>query len=151
MELKIDTKEKYQLLTPAGTTISAIIAAEIETICNKCLESPLKNMVLNLENVTDIDPTACQILTDLQQAFYDKSASFVMCCLSSKLETAFDELTASGVQPEDENGNPLSREDLSSPSGVKIIWLPKRFGEFSIEILEENSLNEFMIEAFSKS
>jgi anti-anti-sigma regulatory factor len=72
--------------------MTAIIAAEIETICNKCLESPLKNMVLNLENVIDIDPHACEILTDLQQAFYDKSASFVMCCLSPKLETAFDEL-----------------------------------------------------------
>ena len=92
MELKIDTKEKYQLLTPAGATITAIIAAEIVTVCNKCLESPLKNMVLNLENVEEIAPDACQILTDLQQAFYDKSASFVMCCLSSKLETAFDEL-----------------------------------------------------------
>ena len=92
MELKIDTKEKYQLLTPAGTSSTAIIAAEIETICNKCLESPLKNMVLNLENVTDIDPTACQVLTDLQQAFYDKSASFVICCLSPKIENAFDEL-----------------------------------------------------------
>ena len=92
MELKIDTKEKYQLLTPAGTTITAIIAAEIVTVCNKCLESPLKNMVLNLENVEEILPDACQTLTDLQQAFYDKSASFVMCCLSSKLETAFDEL-----------------------------------------------------------
>ena len=93
MELKIDTKEKYQLLTPAGATITAIIAAEIVTVCNKCLESPLKNMVLNLENVEEIAPDACQTLTDLQQAFYDKSASFVMCCLSSKLETAFDELS----------------------------------------------------------
>jgi len=92
MELKIDTKEKYQLLTPAGATITAIIAAEIVTVCNKCLESPLKNMVLNLENVEEIAPDACQTLTDLQQAFYDKSASFVMFCLSSKLETAFDEL-----------------------------------------------------------
>ena len=92
MELKVDTKEKYQLLTPAGATITAIIAAEIVTVCNKCLESPLKNMVLNLENVEEIAPDACQTLTDLQQAFYDKSASFVMCCLSSKLETAFDEL-----------------------------------------------------------
>ena len=92
MELKIDTKEKYQLLTPAGATITAIIAAEIVTVCNKCLESPLKNMVLNIENVEEIAPDACQTLTDLQQAFYDKSASFVMCCLSPKLETAFDEL-----------------------------------------------------------
>jgi anti-anti-sigma factor len=92
MELKIDTKEKYQLLTPAGTSISAIIAAEIVTICNKCLESAQKNMVLNLEKVTDIEIGACQTLTDLQQAFYDKSASFVMCCLSEKLEAAFDAL-----------------------------------------------------------
>ena len=92
MELKIDTKEKYQLLTPAGTTITAIIAAEIVTVCNKCLESPLKNMVLNLENVEEIVPDACQTLTDLQQAFYDKSASFVMCCLSDKLEDSFDDL-----------------------------------------------------------
>jgi anti-anti-sigma factor len=92
MELKIDTKEKYQLLTPAGASITAIIAAEIVTICNKCLESTQKNMVLNLENVEEIAPDACQILTDLQQAFYDKSASFVMCCLSSNIENAFDSL-----------------------------------------------------------
>ena len=92
MELKIDTKEKYQLLTPAGATMTANIAAEIVTICNKCLESAQKNMVLNLENVEEIAPDACQILTDLQQAFYDKSASFVICCLSTKLEDRFDSL-----------------------------------------------------------
>ncbi len=92
MELKIDTKEKYQLITPAGASITANIAAEIVAICNKCLESAQKNMVLNLENVKEIAPDACQILTDLQQAFYDKSASFVMCCLSSNIENAFDSL-----------------------------------------------------------
>ena len=92
MELKIDTKEKYQLLTPAGASMTANIAAEIVTICNKCLESAQKNMVLNLENVKEIAPDACQILTDLQQAFYDKSASFVMCCLISNIENAFDSL-----------------------------------------------------------
>jgi len=92
MELKIDTKEKYQLLTPAGASITANIAAEIVTICNKCLESAQKNMVLNLENVKEIAPDACQILTDLQQAFYDKSASFVMCFLSANIENAFDSL-----------------------------------------------------------
>ncbi len=92
MELKIDTKEKFQLLTPAGTIITANIAAEIVVLCNNCLESPLKNMVLNLENVKDIEPDACQTLTDLQQAFYDKSASFVICCLSKKIEDCFDEL-----------------------------------------------------------
>ncbi|MEL1255833.1 VOC family protein [Flavobacterium sp. DGU38] len=71
------------------------------------------------------------------------------CYSTPDIEAAFDELTASGVQPEDENGKPLSRKSLNSPSGVRIIWLPKRFGEFSIEILEEAGLQQFMTEAFS--
>lgn len=73
------------------------------------------------------------------------------CYSTPDIEAAFDELINSGVQPEDENGNALSRESLNSPSGVKIIWLPKRFGEFSIEILEETGLQQFMNEAFSAS
>lgn len=70
------------------------------------------------------------------------------CYATPNIETAFDELLAKGVQPEDENGNAISRENLNSPSGVKIIWLPKRFGEFSIEILEEEGLQQFMKEVF---
>lgn len=73
------------------------------------------------------------------------------CYSTPNIETAFDELLARGVQPENENGNPVSRENLNSPSGVRIIWLPKRFGEFSIEILEEEGLVQFMNEAFSGS
>ncbi|MCC9018299.1 VOC family protein [Flavobacterium lipolyticum] len=73
------------------------------------------------------------------------------CYSTPDIEAAFDELVQSGVQPEDENGNPLSRESLNTPSGVRIIWLPKRFGEFSIEILEESGLQQFMNEAFSAS
>lgn len=71
------------------------------------------------------------------------------CYSTPDIEAAFDELISSGVQPEDENGNPLSRESLNSPSGVRIIWLPKRFGEFSIEILEEEGLQQFIKEAFT--
>ncbi|WP_017497248.1 VOC family protein [Flavobacterium sp. WG21] len=73
------------------------------------------------------------------------------CYSTPDIEAAFDELVNSGVQPEDENGNALSRESLNTPSGVRIIWLPKRFGEFSIEILEEKGLQQFMNDAFSAS
>ncbi|MFC0778618.1 VOC family protein [Flavobacterium sp. HJSW_4] len=70
------------------------------------------------------------------------------CYSTPDIEKAFDELRANGLQPEDENGKPIVKEDLNSPSGVRIIWLPKRFGEFSIEILEDQSLKEFMQKAF---
>lgn len=71
------------------------------------------------------------------------------CYTTPDIEVAYAELVAKGVQPEDENGAPLALEDLQSPSGTRIIWLPKRFGHFSIEILEEQGLEAFMVAAFA--
>ncbi|MGU9825825.1 MULTISPECIES: VOC family protein [unclassified Pseudomonas] len=71
------------------------------------------------------------------------------CYTTPDIEVAYAELVAKGVQPEDENGRPLALEDLQSPSGTRIIWLPKRFGHFSIEILEEKGLQAFMLAAFA--
>ncbi|KAF6687594.1 VOC family protein [Pseudomonas sp. EKM23D] len=71
------------------------------------------------------------------------------CYTTPDIEVAYTELVAKGVQPEDENGQPLALEDLQSPSGTRIIWLPKRFGHFSIEILEEQGLEAFMVAAFA--
>ncbi|GAA0257987.1 VOC family protein [Pseudomonas rhodesiae] len=71
------------------------------------------------------------------------------CYTTPDIEVAYAELVAKGVQPEDENGQPLTLEDLQSPAGTRIIWLPKRFGHFSIEILEEQGLEAFMVAAFA--
>jgi methylmalonyl-CoA/ethylmalonyl-CoA epimerase len=72
------------------------------------------------------------------------------CYSTPDIEAAYDELLASGVQPEDENGRPLARSDLLTPSGARIIWLPKRFGHFSIEILEADGLEKFMRDVFAE-
>ncbi|OYP97563.1 methylmalonyl-CoA epimerase [Pseudomonas mandelii] len=71
------------------------------------------------------------------------------CYSTPDIEKAYDELIAAGVQPEDENGKPLARANLQSPSGTRIIWLPKRFGHFSIEILEDTALEAFIEDAFA--
>lgn len=71
------------------------------------------------------------------------------CYTTPDIEAAYDELIAAGVQPENENGKPLARDDLQSPSGARILWLPKRFGLFSIELLEASGLDRFMAEAFA--
>ena len=70
------------------------------------------------------------------------------CYSTPDIEKAYDELIIAGVQPENENGAPLTRENLQSPSGTRIIWLPKRFGHFSIEILEDEALEAFIEAAF---
>lgn len=72
------------------------------------------------------------------------------CYSTPDIEKAYDELIAAGVQPEDENGQPLARSNLQTPSGGRIIWLPKRFGHFSVEILEERTLEAFIEAAFTE-
>lgn len=71
------------------------------------------------------------------------------CYSTPDIEVAYDELIEAGVQPENENGKPLSRDNLQSPSGTRILWLPKRFGHFSIELLEEKELEAFIQAAFA--
>lgn len=71
------------------------------------------------------------------------------CYSTPDIEAAYDELVASGVQPENENGDSLSRDNLQSPSGVRTIWLPKRIGHFSIELIEEEELEKFINNAFA--
>ncbi|MDN3525306.1 VOC family protein [Halomonas sabkhae] len=70
------------------------------------------------------------------------------CYSTPDIDAAYDELIAAGVQPEDEHGQPIKRDDLSSPAGSRILWLPKRFGHFSIEILESEALEAFIDSAF---
>lgn len=53
------------------------------------------------------------------------------------MKKCYDELVAVGVQPEDIDGRPLSADRLVMQTGTRTIWLPKTFGDFSIEILEE--------------
>jgi len=66
------------------------------------------------------------------------------CFTSSNIQTCFHKLVAAGVQPENENGEPLTIEALNSPAGIPIIWLPKVFGDLSLEILEEKAMAERM-------
>lgn len=70
------------------------------------------------------------------------------CYTTPNIEAAYDAFVARGVQPEDENGNPLAKNSLGSPSGARILWLPKKFGSFSIELLEESELNKFIQDIF---
>lgn len=59
-------------------------------------------------------------------------------CLSTpNLAAAHQELAERGVQAVDENDQPISPDELTSPLGPSILWLPREVGDLSIEILEE--------------
>lgn len=92
MEVKIDTKEKFTVVTPILPDLSANIAAELANTCTLQLQKPVKNLVLNLRSVLTIEEKAAETLALLQQSFYENSASFVICNLQSPVEETLDKL-----------------------------------------------------------
>ncbi len=90
MEVKIDTKEKFTVVTPVTPAISANIAANLVETCSQFLGKQVKNIVLNLEPVTEIEPEAAKTFAMLQQNFYENSASFVLCNLKEPVEAIFE-------------------------------------------------------------
>lgn len=92
MEVKIDTKEKFTVVTPIIAELSDNIAAEWVETCKAQLLKEVKNVILNLENVSVISFSAAKNLVELQQLFYETSASFVICGLQTRVEKTLDEM-----------------------------------------------------------
>ena len=92
LNVKIDTKEKFTVLTLETADISANMSASLMEQCNLVLNSPQKNLVLNLENVQSMEAEVVNALTETQQSFYENSASFVICGIKEKLETYLEQM-----------------------------------------------------------
>ena len=90
MIFKIDTKEKFTVITPLQFHLSDNLTAELNQTATNCLQSDIKNVVLSLKNVVSLDEAAATNLMTLQQSFYESNTSFVICemqpAVSEKLE-----------------------------------------------------------------
>lgn len=92
MEVKIDTKEKFSVLTPLLPDLTVNIAAVLEELCLKQLEQPVKNVVLQMSQVENMEAEAATKLAELQQQFYENSSSFVICSVGKNVEALFESL-----------------------------------------------------------
>ena len=90
MHYKIDTKEKFAVLSLLDPILSSNLVPELnDLIKNLGLTSP-KNLVLNLGAVKDWDLSIMALLAQHQEVFYDNNTSFVLCSLSDELQNALD-------------------------------------------------------------
>ncbi|MBW7951810.1 MAG: STAS domain-containing protein, partial [Chitinophagaceae bacterium] len=62
------------------------VADEISAICLPYLTQSVKNIILHVESVKNIDEEAGNNLVKLQQTFYENNGSFVVCCLQKNVE-----------------------------------------------------------------
>ncbi len=91
MNVKTDTKEKFHAITVLESTLSGNMTDRMADSLIPYLENEIKSVVLKLGQVDHIDVTAAEKLVQLQQRFYESSASFVVCEMKKEVEAFLDE------------------------------------------------------------
>lgn len=85
MEVKIETKERFRVVSVATEHLTATMAEELSQKLIPYLQPNVKtsetpgNIVLKMTAVSSLDPAAAQPLLNLQQQFYERHQSFVIC------------------------------------------------------------------------
>ncbi|MEI9943154.1 MAG: STAS domain-containing protein [Chitinophagaceae bacterium] len=91
MEVKIDTKERFHVITLPGPALSATLTDEMASCLVPYLQNDVKNLVLTLKDIQIVDYAAGEKLVEVQQLFYESSASFVICEMQKPVEEFLDQ------------------------------------------------------------
>jgi anti-anti-sigma factor len=92
MNVKIDTKEKFSVITPVEPEIPANLTEELEALLRQYLAREVPHLVLNLQAVQELNEAVANKIADIQQEFYENNASFVVCGLQEPVEALFEKL-----------------------------------------------------------
>jgi len=90
MKVKTDTKEKFHVITVQESSMSADMAAKLSDLLLPYLQNDVKNVILNLKELQSLDEIAAEKLVKLQQNFYEKNSSFVVCEIPGPVEDFLD-------------------------------------------------------------
>jgi len=116
MEVKINTKEKFHVITLPEGSLSATMTEELADRLLAYLQNDVKNIVLVLKDIQTIDNAAAEKIVYVQQKFYENNASCVVCELQKPVETFLDELSLleiMNVTPsESEAGDIVQMEEI---------------------------------------
>jgi anti-anti-sigma regulatory factor len=86
MQVKIDTREKFHAITILEPVLAANMTEDLEKSLLPILEKDVKNVVLILKDIPEVQDAAATGLVKIQQTFYDSGASFVICELTPAVE-----------------------------------------------------------------
>ncbi|MBI1342193.1 MAG: STAS domain-containing protein [Terrimonas sp.] len=86
MNVKIDTKEKFHVITLPGPQIPATMTEELSNSLLSYLQNDVKNVVLKLNEIAGMDILVAETLVKVQQRFYEKNASFIICEINPDLD-----------------------------------------------------------------
>jgi anti-anti-sigma factor len=90
MNVKIDTKEKFHVITLQEELLAANMTEELSQCLLNLLQKDVKNVILNCRDIQNVDDAAAESIVKLQQQFYEQNSSFVICELKPHLEEMLD-------------------------------------------------------------
>ena len=97
MNVKIDTKEKFTVITPKESDISANMTDQLADMLLPYLDNDIPHIILNMRHVNNVVDEATEKIAGLQQQFYEKNVSFIVCELQNNVESLFDRKELSGT------------------------------------------------------
>ncbi len=92
MNVKIDTKEKFSVITPVELEIAANMTEALQEMLELYLKKDIPHLVLNMSMVDTLSAEAAAMIASEQQNFYEHNASFVVCELKEETENFLDKL-----------------------------------------------------------
>jgi anti-anti-sigma factor len=91
MQFKFDTSEKFHAIQIKEPVLSANMTEDLDACLMPLMQQEVKNVVLNLQDIQNMDNAAGERLVQLQQRFYEQNGSFVICGLQKQVEKALDD------------------------------------------------------------
>ena len=85
MPFKIDTKEKFTVITPLDSPDTAKLTASLSTLLSSRLTESNPHTIINLVHLNQVDADFFQLLIKMHERFYQENYSFVICHANASL------------------------------------------------------------------
>ena len=89
MNVKIDTKEKFHVITIIEPLLSANMTEELRKWLDEVTQNHVKHIILNLKEVSEVDATMAGFLAEQYQFAAEEGRSFVVCELQPAVKEFF--------------------------------------------------------------
>lgn len=92
MDVKIDTKEKFTVITPNKDSFAENMSDKFIALLSSYLQKDMPHLIVNMQNIISISEANAQALLNLQQQFQEHQYSFVLCSLQPAVKAFLDQM-----------------------------------------------------------
>ncbi len=90
LNVKLDTKEKFKVLTPQNENITATMTVELSELLQSHSKSDIPHLILDLRNTKVIENVVAELISQVQRNFYNEGLSFVICEMQEGVIAVFE-------------------------------------------------------------